>query len=39
MNESIFAGLVILAAAGCRSTALGTAAPAASSTVPTGGVA
>ncbi len=38
-SKSIFAGLVILAVAGCKSTAIGTAAPAASSAVPAGGVA
>jgi hypothetical protein len=39
MNKSIFAGLVILAVVGCKNTATGTAAPAASSAVPPGGVA
>jgi hypothetical protein len=41
VNKSmgIFAGLAVLAVAGCKSTAIGTVVPAASSTVPAGGVA
>ena len=35
MNKSIFAGLVILAVAGCRSTAIGTATPASSTAIST----
>jgi hypothetical protein len=38
-SESIFAGLVILAVAGWKSTAIGTAVLAVSSAVPAGGVA
>ena len=39
MNKNIFAGLVIPAVPGCGGTAIGTATPAASSAVFTGGVA
>jgi len=39
MNTDIFAGLVIPAVPGCGGTAIGTATPAASSAVSTGGVA